>query len=313
MKKILVIHSTRLTHEAHYQFVVTFKAMAEASGAVKALLATWLLTLVQLLDLERVAINAPQGSSVTAKIKAADKMLDKLLGLVLTAIDAAKYSANPLLVQAAKELLFALKPYGHIQSKRYEAEIGAVKSLLQDLREKYLAQATTVGILQWLDQLQEAIEIEEALFAQRNVENAHRAQLKKMKAIRPEVDSLLRQMVERVEIAAATDTTGVYDTFIAELNEKIRYENERHNPRRTNIDNAIIDNVPEQTLNETGYATPLCNVSISDRATGNMVKLVFAKDYTTTYRRNNKLGNAELIVHGKGGYKGQKMVTFSIV
>jgi hypothetical protein len=313
MKKIIVIRFSSLTNEGHYEFVFVFRAMVDGCKATRALLSALILPLNQLLEEERKAIDTPHGSPVTPQIQKADKALDKQLDLMFAAINTARYSSNPALVKAAEELLFALKPYGHIQGKKYEAEVGAVKSLLEVLRGQYREQSTAVGIAQWFDLLQEEAEVEESLFAQRNAENAQRAQQKKVKEIRKEIDDLYHKMVENVEVAAATDTTGAYDTFIAELNEKIHYENEHHQPHKKDIEDAIIDNIPDQTLDETGYATPNCNVSIKDHATGNMIKLVFAKDYTTTYRHNNKIDNAELIVHGKGGYKGQKLVTFKIV
>jgi ElaB/YqjD/DUF883 family membrane-anchored ribosome-binding protein len=312
MKKIKVMYFDRLTNEEHYQFMFAFRTMVDKYDATKALLAVELAEFDRLLELECTAINTPLGSPITAKIKAADKALDKLLILTITAIDTAKYSLNPALVRAAEELQFVLKPYGRIQGKKYKAEIGAVKSLLEDLKGKYLPQSTTVGIVQWLDSIQEVVATEEALFMQRGAENARRTHRKKMKDIRPEVETLLRRMTKRVEVAA-TDTTQQYDTFIAELNEVVRDTNERHRQRQRDIAEAIVDSLPEQTLDKTGYATPLCNVSIKDPATGNMLELVFAKDYTIFYRRNNKIGNAELVVRGKGRYRGVKMVTFRVV
>jgi hypothetical protein len=41
--------------------------------------------------------------------------------------------------------------------------------------------------------------------------------------------------------------------------------------------------------------------------------LVFATDFTVTYSNNIQRGNTELIVHGKGEFKGKKIVTFNIV
>jgi hypothetical protein len=311
MKKILIVRFDRMSNEEHFEFGVVVYNLMDGYEAVKILLADDLPALNLLLELERAAVDAPHGSPLTAKIKVADKVLDKQLGLMLTAIDVAKFSPDPVLVQAADDLQFALKPYGYIQGKKYEAEVGAAKSLLFDLRGKYLPQATTVGIAQWFDPLQAALDTEVALFAQRNAENAQRTQQEKMKDIRPKVEELVHRMERHVEVAA--EKSDAYNTFIAELNEKIRYENERHQPRKTDIAEAIVDSIPDQTLDETGYATPLCNVSIKDLSSGNLKKLVFTKDYTTAYRLNNKVGNAELVVRGKGEYRGVKGVTFRIV
>lgn len=35
-------------------------------------------------------------------------------------------------------------------------------------------------------------------------------------------------------------------------------------------------------------------------------------DFSVTYRNNVNVGTATLILHGKGAYKGQKIVTFNI-
>jgi hypothetical protein len=42
------------------------------------------------------------------------------------------------------------------------------------------------------------------------------------------------------------------------------------------------------------------------------VELVFAKDFSLTYKNNIKIGTAEVTLHGKGAYKGQKTATFNI-
>ncbi|MDR3236031.1 MAG: hypothetical protein LBT48_04805 [Prevotellaceae bacterium] len=42
------------------------------------------------------------------------------------------------------------------------------------------------------------------------------------------------------------------------------------------------------------------------------VELVFAKDFDVTYKNNTDVGTADLTIHGKGAYKGQKLTTFNI-
>jgi hypothetical protein len=311
MRKILVIRFNVLTNEEHYQFVVTFCKMANASAAVKSLLAALLAELELLLEQERLAIDSPHGSLVTAQIKAADKMLDKLLDMVITAIDVAKLSANPALVQAASELLFALKPYGHIQSKKNKAEIGAVKSLLEDLQGKYLPQSTAVGIVQWFDQIQETLATEEDLFAQRHEESARRTQQKKTKDIRQDEDGLYRRAIASLEVAADADAEGVYSQFIADLNDIVRYENTHHQLRNTDIGEATVDSIPDQPF--AGKAvTPIPTVRYAS-SKGETLELTFAKDFTVKYKDNERVGNASLVVYGCGEYEGRKTVTFGII
>ena len=41
-------------------------------------------------------------------------------------------------------------------------------------------------------------------------------------------------------------------------------------------------------------------------------KLYLGKDFSVTFKNNKDVGMAELTVHGKGSYKGQKTTTFAI-
>jgi hypothetical protein len=42
------------------------------------------------------------------------------------------------------------------------------------------------------------------------------------------------------------------------------------------------------------------------------VQLSLGADFAVTYKNNVHVGTAELTIHGKGAYKGQKTVTFNI-
>jgi hypothetical protein len=43
------------------------------------------------------------------------------------------------------------------------------------------------------------------------------------------------------------------------------------------------------------------------------VELIFAKDFLVSYKNNTSVGTADLILHGKGKYRGKKRLTFNIV
>jgi hypothetical protein len=313
MKKIRSIYFANLRAEAHLQFLRVFRAMVEANAAAKNLLATLLLQLDLLLEKERLVVDASRKKAETIKLRVADKTLDDLLSFIKGLIRSHQKNPLPATADAATELLAMIDAdFKNIQRKDYQSEAVAVSLLLDKLRGYYLPQATAVGIVPYFDQLQATAQTIESLFAQRTSEGATHLHAT-MAEIHQETDPLYGIMIRQIEAAAVQDKEHLYDTFIAELNEKIRDTNERHLSHKRNIAEAIVANVPDQTLDETGYATPTCQVSIKDPTTGNMVRLVSAKDYTTTYRRNNKIGNAELIVHGKSRFKGRKMVTFSIV
>jgi type I restriction-modification system DNA methylase subunit len=313
MRRIKAIYFANLRAEAHLQFLRVFCAMVEANAAAKSLLATFLLQLELLLEKERLIVDASRKKPETTELRAADNVLDDLLLFIKGIVRGHLKNPSSATAAAAAELLAMMETdFKNIQRKEYESEIAAVSLLLDKLRGQYLPQSTAIGIVPYFDQLQGATQTLEGLLAQRNAKEAARLH-ETMAEIHQETDPLYGKMISLLEAAIVLDAEHMYDPFIAELNEKIRDTNERHLPHKRDIAEAIVANVPDQTLDETGYATPLCNISIKGPATGSMVRLIFAKDYTTTYRRNNKIGNAEMVVHGKGGYKGQKVVTFTII
>jgi hypothetical protein len=87
----------------------------------------------------------------------------------------------------------------------------------------------------------------------------------------------------------------------------VKYFNEHsHVKTKKDIETAIVETIPDQTF--TGeQIIVIPQVRYEDRM------LVFATDFTVTYSNNIQRGNAELIVHGKGEFKGKKIVTFNIV
>jgi hypothetical protein len=118
-------------------------------------------------------------------------------------------------------------------------------------------------------------------------------------------------MTGRIDAAATLDETDTYTEFIRQLNQEIAYFN-GHLPHhaRKDIANVAVGDIPAQTYTgEPVIVIPDVFYTAEGQQT---VKIVFAKDFTVTYRNNVKVGTAELVLHGKGAYKGNKTVTFNI-
>jgi hypothetical protein len=76
-------------------------------------------------------------------------------------------------------------------------------------------------------------------------------------------------------------------------------------------DHTVIEPIDTQPYVENRPATPVPVVHYreDDKET---VRLSLGKDFDVTYKNNDKVGMAELTIHGKGDYKGQKGTTFRI-
>jgi hypothetical protein len=178
------------------------------------------------------------------------------------------------------------------------------------LRGKYAEDVALLGLTVWINELEAAHVDFDQLFEQRNVEWADRPEAK-LKDIRKHVDDDYRQMIERIAAAATLDDNDTYTEFVRQHNQEITYFNE-HIPHhaRKDITNVAVGDIPTQT--HTGEPVIVIPDVFYTGEGQQTVKLVFAKDFTVTYRNNTEVGTAELILHGKGGYKGSKTVTFNI-
>jgi hypothetical protein len=228
---------------------------------------------------------------------------------------AALHHFDPATVEAAQSLLNRLDAFGNITRKSYEEEVLDVNLLLGDLRSaEYAAKASLVGLNPWIQELQTAENDFEHLLEQRNVETSRKPQ-GRIKDVRRDLDTVYRRIVDRIDAATTLeDGSTTYDEFIAELNARITYFNHHaHQHARKDLsvgDACVIETLSDQTY--TGKAvTPLPHVFSREEGKPT-VELVFAKDFFVTYKNNVDVGMADLVIHGKGTYKGQKKITFNI-
>jgi hypothetical protein len=216
------------------------------------------------------------------------------------------------IVDAAKKLQILLKTFRNSESKAYEEEIAAVKLLVVDLNgDAYSRQASQVGLTPWIEELSAAATNFEALFNQRNIEYAERPQ-DNLRDIRKETDNIYRQITDYIGAGTIINGAEPYAAFVEQLNEDITYFNEHsHHHAKHDLTHAAVDSIADQPF-AGKPVTPIPVVRYTD-SKGTTVELIFSKDFSLTYKDNDRVGTAEVILHGKGGYKGTKVITFSIV
>jgi hypothetical protein len=100
------------------------------------------------------------------------------------------------------------------------------------------------------------------------------------------------------------------ETLFQVMNE-IRIKYHRSLPIRLTDANTIVDVIPAQPF--TGQTvTPIPHVYVKkDDGTSNEIR--FTVDYFVTYRNNIDIGEAKIIIHGKGKYAGRYTSTFHII
>jgi hypothetical protein len=313
MKKIKAIYFGHLRNEAHYEFLWIFSHLVEEYDKVKTSLAALFSTFLTLLATEKKLLDAAHASPLTKQLADADHRVDRAISGIKAAINAARHSLDDAVAEAARELYIRLREFGNIHGKAYEEESAAVQVLLADLNGAYAAQAALVGLQAWATELATAEAAFTQIYLQRGDETALRPQ-ERMTAVRREIEASYQSMITLVDASAIIDTTGAYDEFIAKLNVQVAYFNE-HNHHHARKDLAAGDHTVIEPIDTQAYTGKPITVipTVHYREEGKpAAELSLGKDFSVTYKNNVNAGMAELTIHGKGTYKGQKSVTFNI-
>jgi hypothetical protein len=311
MSKIKTIRFSSLRNEAHYQFLNLFRDLPDVFTAVKAVVAVLYEKFIALLAQESQLVDTMHGSAFSKQLADADHRVDRDMVGINSLVDTARHHFNPDISAAAEIIYLRMKAFGDIENKSYEEESAAVKLLLADLRGEYAAKAEMIGLLPWLDELEAAEEDFERLFKLRNTERANKPEVRLID-LRKEIDGVYRLMIDRISASAVLDETGLYTEFINELNREIEYANEHaHHHAKKDISGIAVEAIPVQAY--TGKPVTVIPKAYYTREGKPDIELVFAADFTVTYKNNTKAGVADLLIHGKGAYNGEKTVTFNIV
>jgi hypothetical protein len=305
MKKLITVQFNYLRNEAHYEFMIVFRTLGQRFPAVLTLLATLFTKFLDLLQTEEQLVDAMRKSDYTQQIAEADARVDRDICGIREAIASGCHHYDPNIVEAAISLRNRLKVFGDIAKKSYEEETAAVNLLLIDLRGDYASKVDALDIRHWVDELRDAEDAFEQLLDLRNTERAQKPQ-GHIAEIRKEINEVYHQMCSRIEAAAILQNVTGLDEFIAELNMEITYFNDHsHRHSKKDIATANVDNIPVQIF----AGKPVIVIPVVQYESQ---ELVFAKDFAVTYKHNDTVGTADLIIHGKGKYNGRKIVTFTI-
>jgi hypothetical protein len=308
--KIVKIDLSHLHNETHYQVMCFYRDLLLSFPAVKAVVMESYDTFIVLLDEEGLLVDASHGSVLTGLLAEADKRVDRDVVGINSVVNAGLHHFSPPTVAAANEIHERMKAFGHIEGKSYDDEAAAVRILIRDLRTTYAAPVETLGLGPWIDELESAEAEFESLFVQRNAERAARPDTA-VKPARKAVDNVFYQMAEIINASAVLDKTDSFVDFIAQLNGELKYAAE-HTPHhaRHDVAHVTVADIPAQP--HTGKPVVVIPTVFFTVPGKSAVELVFAKDFTVTYKDNVEPGTATLIIHGKGAYKGTKTVTFNI-
>jgi phosphate uptake regulator len=324
MKKIMVAIIIRfsyenLRNEAHVEFHTTVNALFLKFDPGTLGLGTLYVVYQPLLAQEIAALDIIRRSGFTPEIAEEDHNRDSLYRGFADSVKSSLHHYDPVKQAAAKKVEVILDHYGNIAAKSLDEETAAIEDLYRELlRQENSPSLIALGLGEWLDKLVQANRRMEKLMMERYDEAAKRPNVH-MQSIRKEVDKVFRSILDLLEALVRVKGTGTNREFISELNvvmERYRdilaQEAGRRHPVKdlADGDHCVVEPIGVQKYTEKAV-TPIPKAHYREEGKPT-VELTFAKDFSVTYKNNVNVGMAELTLHGKGNYKGQKTVTFNI-
>jgi hypothetical protein len=298
-----------LPNEAHYAFFGRATGeLSNAGSAVHTALGPLIAELNGWFAKETALVVWIRKSTLTDGIADANRRLDHALTGLAVQVRGARHNTDPAVSAAAEHLYIMLKSYGKVIDKPYLQEAGAVNAILGHLNGDLHADVQTAGLTAWVPEIQAAQNEFVRLFKEREVQSLGKPR-EKFSEVRRGIENVWHRIVMLVNAGAALNTSPEFAALINTLNPGINNLNSEFHRVRHNIAAAEPSPVERQACTgepctpvpEVLYATP-----------GGALKLELGKDFDITYKNNVNPGNASYTLHGKGGYRGYKTVTFII-
>jgi hypothetical protein len=265
-------------------------------------------------NVEASIVDGLKGNALTQDLAEQDRRRDRCLVGMNSAISAGLHHFDQSVEKAAALLKLRFKSFnGEMEKKSYEEEAAAIRILLNDLQTTYAAEVSKLGIGEWVTELLSAQDAFDAIYIERNRQLSLRPDVS-MKTVRGEVDRHYRLMIGRIEAYNVVED-GIHDAFVDVFNQNIDYFNEHvHYHVKFDLGKGNHTDIkPIDVQMFTGKPiTPIPTVYYRNDG-GMNEELSLGTDYSVSYKGNVEPGMAEIIVRGKGKYKGSKSSTFSIV
>jgi hypothetical protein len=311
MKKFIALSASRLRLDDLAGLVSeTIEVATPQSAALGAVGVAKLQALTASNNTFLSLMSKNRSSLLTPLIVEHDKHRDTLFAEIRRIAKAGQKSSVPATAAAGAKLMIMLQPFWHVSrspllsqtkqidifAERYAADAEAV------------AAATTLGLTSILQTLFSVNASLSDLYNERLTAMAAAAS-PSASSVKNEVIAGYDEFCIAIEITLSALPTDDLQCVFSEMNDLRRKYIFRLPIPLTEAHTSVAP-IPEQAYTGSPI-TPIPRVFYQTDA--EMRELIFAHDFDVTYLYNIKVGEAKLIIHGKGKYTGSYTSTFHIV
>ena len=213
---------TRLLNNQHLTFHREFEALITEKNATTLDVATAFTAYQAAIEAEDAAMMKVVKSAITDEKEAADMKRDELLTGSFELIRVTTKHFDATKCAAAKRLAALLSTYQGSDKAEYNDETSRIRNYIQELRsEKYTADATAIGLTEWIEPLEDANEACATLADQYNTEQRDKNASGKVRTLRLATDKAYRALVERINALTLLNGDEKYADLITRWNTRI--------------------------------------------------------------------------------------------
>jgi hypothetical protein len=277
-------------------------ALGDVGAAKLTALKTATDTFLPLLHLNRA-------SDLTPNIVTMDKQRDAAFREIKRTTKAAQSSSAPATRTAANTLMEVLKPFWNISAEHIASQTAQITLFVSRCTGSVATAITTLGLSNAFTALQGI---------NSGLKSAYNSRLNEMSALdgasasaaAKDVVAAYDNFCTAVEVTLSALPTDTLQLVFNNMNDvRIKYISRLPTP----LDDKRTSTAPVPAQVYTGrHLTPIPRV-FHQTADGTLTELVFAEDFTVSYRNNVEVGEAKLFIHGKGHYTGTYTTTFHII
>ena len=262
-----------------------------------------------------------RGSEYTEKKRKTDQTRDRVLTDITIQIRAMERNLDPAVSESAKRVLRLINNYRNIEHVDYDAETAGIDSILEHLATpEYSGDVQRLNMQVSFDELDRLNTLFKTYAVDVELEQGKKPDISS-KTARKETDEALKKLTSRLTAIITIDGPEDAQPLLVAYNVHANHYNtlwKEHYGRthaKTDITDAVISGIDSEYsyTGDTINVIPAVAVSKTRNGKTTLVKLVFSKDFTVSYRNNIEPGTATLFIDGIGKFTGRITTTFTIV
>ncbi len=209
-----------LRNEEHFQFMTEFRDSVAQFNAQTLNITEGFAQFQTLFAQELEALQVIRKSATTEQLTIADTERDALFRGLDDTVRGLLNHFDPAKQEAAARLRVVLDQYGNIARKTYDEETAAIGKLVGEAGGALAADIATLGLTEWLAELDRRNQAFDALMKSRYTETSARTELR-MREVRLEVDTVYRAITDRLDALMLINGEAAYEPFVRELNVRV--------------------------------------------------------------------------------------------